>query len=135
MQYSTNTSTNTRQNSGDSKKTEYEILCATETFDSVCPFVLLRCMIECVFKAEKKEKWKGENLNLCCRKSQCHLPIKVLLYDIVSIYLRTQKPVCLLSLYSSLFKEIVMTVCEGKGSALTLCWLPAFIALMASFFF
>ena len=129
MQYSTDTSTNTRQNAVDGEKTEYEILCATETFDSICPFVLLTCMIECVFQVEKKEKWKEENLKLCCKKSQCHLPLKVLLYDIVSIYVRTQKPVCLFSLYSTPFKEIVMTVCKGKGSALTLCWLPAFIAL------
>lgn len=41
------------------KKTEYEILCATETFDSVCPFVLLICMIECVFHVEKRGKMKG----------------------------------------------------------------------------
>lgn len=59
MQYSTDTSTNTRQNAVDGEKTEYEILCATETFDSICPFVLLICMIECVFQVEKKGKMKG----------------------------------------------------------------------------
>lgn len=133
MQYSTDTSTNTRQNAVDGEKTEYEILCATETFDSSCPFMLLVRMIECVFQVEKKEKWKEENIKLL-QKSQCHLPIKVLLYDIVSIYVRTQKPACLFSLYSTPFKEIVMTVCKGKGSALTLCGLPAFKALVASFF-
>jgi len=62
------------------------------------------------------------------------MTIKVLLYDRVSICVRTQRPVCLFSLYSSLFKEIVMTVCEGKGSALTLCWLPAFIVSWLHFF-
>lgn len=56
MQYSTDTSTNTRQNAVDGEKTEYEILCATETFDSSCPFMLLVRMIECVFQVEKKEK-------------------------------------------------------------------------------
>lgn len=134
MQYNTDTSTNTRQNAVDGEKTEYEILCAAETFDSICPFVLLIYMIECVFQVEKRKNERKKTLKLCCKRSQCHLPIKVLLYDIVSIYVRTQKPVCLFSLYSTPFKEIVMTVCKGKGSTLTLCWLPAYRALMASFF-
>lgn len=76
MQYSTNTSTNTRQHSGDSEKTEYEILCATETFDSVCPFVLLRCMIECVFKVEKKKNERKKILHSAAEKASVICPLK-----------------------------------------------------------
>jgi len=55
MQYSTDTSTNASQNAVDGEKTEYEILCATETFDSICSFVLLICMTEYVFQVEKRK--------------------------------------------------------------------------------
>lgn len=76
MQYSTNTSTNTRQNSMDSEKTEYEILCATETSDSICPFVLLWCMIECAFEVERRKNEKMKILNSAAEKNSVIWPLK-----------------------------------------------------------
>lgn len=78
MPYSTNTSTNTRQNAVDGEKTEYEILCATETFDSICPFVLLICMIECVFQVEKRENERKKILNSAAKKASVISPLKFL---------------------------------------------------------
>lgn len=70
MQYSTDTSTNTRQNVVDGGKAEYEILCATETFDSICPFVQLICMIECVFQVEKRKNERKKILNCAAKKKK-----------------------------------------------------------------
>lgn len=76
MHYSADTSTNTGQNAVDGEKTEYEILCATETFDSICPFLLLICMIECVFQVEKRKIERKKILNSAANKASVICPLK-----------------------------------------------------------
>lgn len=44
----------------------WNTVCKLKLLMRVCPVVLLRFMIKCVFRVEKKAKWKEENLKPCC---------------------------------------------------------------------